>query len=380
MRINKKSIKNIKLRDRHFNFWKLHDAQMKYLIKQNKGKKVKKSQLKLIDELYVGVLEAHDEETQIYRDFSVTEQRTLEIERIYYQINLEPLIMRYGAYMNWYSYRLNYNTKFDFRSCIRVIYYPHEIEIKGVIPKFKKYINKRALRNIDIYNYLYFLSLHYENPSVESLASIDLKQFCMFYESQISNYDFLNTCERFLRPLQLINKWGYKVKDFTTYIDHLNLVDALGLDLHSPKYIAPKDLEKAHQQLINLQNKRKDKITKGMENEYHNIINKYKLKDVDFDSKDFIIKPILSVKEVKDEALEQHNCLFRNKYYKKPNTLLFTSFDKKQNKLETIEYNIISEKIIQSHGLNNIDTDLHDNIVDWGSKQITNYIRRLKLC
>ena len=389
MTFNKKYVKNIKFRARHFNFRKLHDDQVKYLLKENNGKKIKKNQWKLIDELYVGVLEAHDD-VQVYRVFSVTEDRTLEIERIYYQINLEPLIMRYGAYMNWYSYKLNYNTNFDFRNCIRVVYYPHDLIITSVLPELKKYVNKRYLKKMDICRYLNFVCQNIKNWKMESLASINLKQFCQLYESQYSDYSVLGICDNYLRTFQLINKWGYKIKEreIGVYIDHLDTIKALELDLRSPKYICPKNLEIEHQHYLEMRIRRdaklhdkrmEESVTPADEEAYkQNKIDKYNLENVEFRSDHFIIKPILNIHQVIKEAEYQHNCLFDNKYYKKDQTLLFTSTDKKGQKLETIEFNLTYNEIVQSRGRFNKLTDLHNEIVDVGTKQIANYILRLE--
>ena len=285
----------------------------------------------------------------------------LEIQRGFFNESGEDLLMSYGAYMNHYCYRLNYDSNFDFRWQRRIHYYVHKLVIKNVLPQIKKYVIQYLKKNTDIYDYIKFVLQESKNENVESVASVNLKNFIDMFNGQHSNYAVIRACDKYKRSLQLIAKWGYKVKNWHSYIDHLDLVKELGFDLRNAKYIAPKDFNKAHAELSR---KKDEYISAEKEKAYAEKINKYKLKEFYFENDNIYIKPLITVKQVREEGKEQHHCVFSKEYYQKKDTLLFTSFAKSTNeKLETIEFNLDDKFVVQSRGKYNEPTDLHDCIV-----------------
>lgn len=331
---------------------------------------------KFIEELFVGELDTF-ENIQIFRVFRVVNFRCHEIQRFYYDENGNVLIMSYGSFFNRYAYSLDYSTKFIFRKFCRVHYYVHKLIIKNVLPSLKNYIKPYLAKETDIYEYLLFVLKCKSNYKLESIACINYKLFIDIFNNTSYNYQFINIIEKNFRQFQLIAKWNYKISsgaygwNTRMYLDYLDLLRYFGKDLHSPKYLCPKNLRKEHDKLV--EKKEGAIILEDDRLSYAIKMNKYKLFEFKCSSDNFIIKPLLTIDDVRKEGAVQSHCVFKNEYYKDENSLLFTSFYKGK-KLETIEYSIEKKKVIQCLGYKNECTEYHDQILDLANTYITNYL------
>ena len=96
-----------------------------------------------------------------------------------------------------------------------------------------------------------------------------------------------------------------------------------------------------------------------------------------FGSEDIRISPLKSVEEFAEEGLAMHHCVYAMGYYdgeRHPDSLIMSARDKEGNRLETIEVNTKSWKIIQSRGVCNQNSPRHEDIV----RLITNYMPLLR--
>ena len=75
------------------------------------------------------------------------------------------------------------------------------------------------------------------------------------------------------------------------------------------------------------------------------------------------IRVLQSVDEFKEEGDAMHHCVFTNSYYNKVDSLILTARDAEGNRLETIEIDLKSFKIVQSRGVCNQDSPKHKEIV-----------------
>lgn len=69
-----------------------------------------------------------------------------------------------------------------------------------------------------------------------------------------------------------------------------------------------------------------------------------------------------------------HHCVYRMKYYKKPESLILSARDKEGKRLETVEVSLKTFKVVQSRGLQNNSTRAHDEIISLVEKNM-NLIR-----
>lgn len=309
-----------------------------------------------------------------------------EVQRYFFN-DKTMLFQSYGCYMFWH-YRVNKSTKLDYRDCLKIYYHPDRINIKSVLPVFEKWLKEDIISRIN--NYYYFEYLTQFTQNAESLLSINRELFIQVYKNEYSNTNFNNTLDKFIRTFQLITKWGYKVENIANYVDHLNSLARLGLDLKSPKWVAPKDFWENHNQVNRLMerywekerlNREKEKLEKNKEynTEFMERLNKYGLVGLCIVSNGIKIIPLLSVEDVYAEGKQQHHCVYANGYYKKADTLLFTSFDENDNKLETIEYNLDQMKVVQSRGACNKHLAQHDDIVNLANTEITKHLMQNRL-
>ncbi|MDE6095836.1 MAG: PcfJ domain-containing protein [Muribaculaceae bacterium] len=171
----------------------------------------------------------------------------------------------------------------------------------------------------------------------------------------------------YLHSVRIANRRGYKVTDAGMWIDMLNMARRLGLDTHNPSVVCPPDLREAHDRMlarvakIDLATDRETAI--ASEKGYRRDKGRYFGILID-DDPDITLKVITSVEEVLEEADAMHHCVFANKYYEKPHSLLLSARDKKGERLETVELSLRSFKVLQSRGRHNQLTDAHDRIID----------------
>ena len=93
-----------------------------------------------------------------------------------------------------------------------------------------------------------------------------------------------------------------------------------------------------------------------------------------FGDENIKIEPLRSVKEFAEEGKAMHHCVFAMGYYdaeKHPDSLILSAKDKKGNRLETIEVNTKSWKVVQSRAVCNGKTDQHNAIVNMVTKHMT---------
>lgn len=167
-------------------------------------------------------------------------------------------------------------------------------------------------------------------------------------------------------------------------------------DLHNPAYICPEQLQKAHDYWLSLALSRKKKMSDRMtklrqiqeekrqlayieEQARREEENKKRAKSIariyvakrkpffDIDITDGVIhvKVLKTVDEFFEEGKEMHHCVFSNRYYdvcERPNCLILSATVNGQ-RMETIEIDLSTLKIIQCQGKYNQNSPFHDAIL-----------------
>lgn len=175
----------------------------------------------------------------------------------------------------------------------------------------------------------------------------------------------------------------YIVDDGSLYMDYLELLRYFNLDTHNAKYVCPGDLKKEHDRLLKRKNKieakkeleKKMQETKVFEEQYRERMQAFF--SLSFGSGDIQIQPLKSVEEFAEEGMAMHHCVYAMGYYdskRHPDSLIMSAKDKEGNRLETIEVNTKSWKVIQSRGVCNQNSPHHEDIV----KLVTNYMPLLR--
>ena len=161
---------------------------------------------------------------------------------------------------------------------------------------------------------------------------------------------------------------GYDIEDISIWCDYVDMLRRLGKDIHSPKYVCPTDLHREHdrrQHELRRQWEREEKEKrrkKAMEDEkrFHEL--KSKFFGIRFTDGTIQVHVLESVQEHLEEGTAMHHCVFSNEYYLKENSLILSATIEGR-RIETIEVNLDTLKVVQSRGVCNKNTEYHDQIV-----------------
>ena len=171
------------------------------------------------------------------------------------------------------------------------------------------------------------------------------------------------------RALPILKRNGYIVEDAPSWVDYIDELRELGLDTHSPKYVCPADLQAAHRRTSRRVERKREaerheenrKKAASYESAYWEEKNKFFGMVISDGA--ITIRPLLSVMEFADEAAAMHHCVFSGEYFKRKTSLILTARNAADKRLETIEFDLRSFRVLQSRGVNNSNTENHDHIL-----------------
>lgn len=260
-----------------------------------------------------------------------------------------------------------------------------------------------------------FLSVYTKNLGKNpSFALIDAPTLlgdifgCPYLESlyKAGNYDKL---KGMLRSVEYLNKYwpsvkialrhGYEPDHWPSYWEHLQALKYLRYDMHSPRYVAPKDFGVLHDRIMRQYRNRLDKIarTRNENNRLRYAIqqeewekrraeeaHKYaqtfaeriaKFAGLQIEDADLVISPLMTIEAFKDEGNAMHHCVFTNNYWKNKDCIILSARTLAENeRVETIEVSLIDYTIAQSQGIYNVPTERHQEIIGL----VTNAMPRIK--
>lgn len=213
------------------------------------------------------------------------------------------------------------------------------------------------------------------------------------YEKVYKYFGAKNICKYF-SSLKICIRNKYKISDPGIYFDLLVALEKLGLDLKNAHYVCPLDLHKAHNYYIDkaasTEEKRQIANREKMEAEekakalrVKNFTEKTFKKekemffDLQFSKNKIVIEPLTSIKEFEKEGTELKHCIYKNKYYLKENTLLFSA-KVKGKRTETIEFDLNQSVLLQCRGYDNKDSKYHKDIMNFFKTKIPLIRKRIQ--
>ena len=181
----------------------------------------------------------------------------------------------------------------------------------------------------------------------------------------LDNSRAFDTC---WQSYKIATRNGYDIEDISIWCDYVDMLRKLGKDIHSPKYVCPTDLHREHdrrQHELRRQREKEEKAKrckKAMEDEkrFHEL--KSKFFGIRFTDGTIRVHVLESVQEHLEEGMAMHHCVFSNEYYLKENSLILSATIEGR-RIETIEVNLDTLKVVQSRGICNQNTEYHDQIV-----------------
>lgn len=168
-------------------------------------------------------------------------------------------------------------------------------------------------------------------------------------------------------PWEAINvatRHKYQFKDVRTWCDYIGDLQELGLDIHSPHYLCPDDLERTHFQMQARRAKkttRKEDLAKAERENPAYVKRMEPYFGLEFTDHELTIRTLRSVKEVLEEGNHLGHCVFRCEYYKHGTLLMTARVDGKR--AETVEISTRDFTVLQSRGYGDTSSPYHKRIV-----------------
>lgn len=144
---------------------------------------------------------------------------------------------------------------------------------------------------------------------------------------------------------------NYFPKHGTDWLDMVAALEACDKDVHNAFYVCPANLDEAHDYWIN----RKRKLERERDDKADNLTyvkEHKKYFHIELKTGDITIRPLQSVTEFKEEGDAMGHCVYSMKYYKKANSLILSA-RRNDERVATIEYDLLSGKILQCRGVSN---------------------------
>ena len=172
------------------------------------------------------------------------------------------------------------------------------------------------------------------------------------------------------------NRHGYIVRVASMWCDYVDLLHHFHKDTHSPHYVCPGNLQAAHDRMM-LRKQREDERINAEKRKKEAVKHEADYAKrcgmfigIEFSNGRISCHVLQSVAEFVAEGEVMHHCVFVNSYYKKEDTIILSARNKDGLRLETVEYNLKSKKVVQSRGRFNKTTQYHNEIVALCNKEL----------
>lgn len=185
--------------------------------------------------------------------------------------------------------------------------------------------------------------------------------------------------------VNICNRNRYIVRDAGLWYDMLDALDTLGLDTHSPHYICPDNLERAHDVFV----RRAERLVAKMEYEKKRkelAVNEPKFQQMKgcyfgicFGNENVTVTVLSSLLQYIEEGKAMHHCVDSNGYWKKKESLILSARDKANRRLATVELSLNTFKVLQCRAECNKVPDQFDEIVQLVESHKADFIKAKQL-
>lgn len=229
----------------------------------------------------------------------------------------------------------------------------------NLIPFFKKYGFKCGTYGIDpqrIFGYVV------KNNRAETLLKTGQTGLLKLFINDTSK-----SIDKYWASIRICIRNNYKVTKAAEWCDYIDALDFLGKDIHNAKYVCPKNLDKEHDRILRkalgiseikeMENRTPEFLAK----EFRYKMSKHMFFGLVITDEELTIKVIDSVTAMILEGEAMHHCV--GKYYDKEKSLIFSATIN-DKRIETVEVNLDTLRVVQSHGVCNKNTPYHTRIVN----------------
>lgn len=235
-----------------------------------------------------------------------------------------------------------------------------------VLPIYKRNGIRNNFHGISPYNLLTGI-LH--DSTMETL--LKAKQYSLL--SMRSDRD--PRINRYWSAIKICMRNRYIVKDAKSWLDYLDLLERYGKDLRNAKFVCPKNFKREHDHYVakyreQLRREEEERnrlnIEKQQQRAAKAAASYTKMRAAFFGicivDDDLSITVLQNVEEFKAEGDAHKHCVYTNAYYKKKDSLIMSA-QVNGVRIETIEMNLATLKVVQSRGLKNQATEYNARIL-----------------
>lgn len=173
--------------------------------------------------------------------------------------------------------------------------------------------------------------------------------------------------ERFRHAIHVANRARYKVKDASMWVDYLELLEYFHLDTHNAHYVCPRNLKAEHDRLdakkkrIEAKRAAEKKKKEAAKDEAIYRADKQAFFGIRFGNDSIVVSVIQSVAALIEEGEAMHHCVAS--YRRKKESLILSARDREGKRIETVEVNLKTFKVVQSRAVCNGTSERHNEIV-----------------
>lgn len=299
-----------------------------------------------------------------YRNFEpgVCDEDKLLVSFLYYSNKypvLEKLLLegfgmivrQFVNFKNGYYYYNSSNFKgriFNFRkSTVAEVFKCNKAELRKIREKIPSPLGRTQTAIIEE---LFFIRNKISVTDAYYLRSTDI----IYHQKQL---DLLHKYRSYHKIVKYFKQ--QKLETFRDYNDYLILLDRLNIDKDNENTLFPSNFKTAHDSAVQMLQQKEDEERKAKLEQklskFNKLLKKYK-KKYTYSSKGLIIRPLVSIDEVYEEAQQQNNCVYTNyceKYLKGKTILLVVRKVAEPDKAYcTVEISL-NDELIQCRAKNN---------------------------
>lgn len=190
------------------------------------------------------------------------------------------------------------------------------------------------------------------------------------------------TLLRFWKSIVICQRHGYKIDEPSNWLDMMNILERMGKDLNSPKYIMPEDIKSAHDHWVKKMHhiQQKERFQRELEQakEQESIFRKLKSRffGISITENDLTICVLESVREHILEGKALCHCVGQCGYALKEKSLILSAMVNGV-RTETIEINLDRLDIVQCYGVYNKPSPHHERIINLMNRNLYQIKRRM---
>lgn len=231
----------------------------------------------------------------------------------------ETIVRQFVSFKNGYYYHYGSKFKgriFNFRkSTVAEVFKCNKAELREIKEKIPNPLGRTQSAIIEE---LFFIRNKISVTDAYYLRSTDI----IYHQEQL---DLLHKYRSYHKIVKYFKQQN--LETFRDYNDYLILLDRLNISKDNENTLFPSDFKVAHDNAVQMLQQKEDEERKAkLEqklNKFNKLLKKYK-KKYTYSSKGLIIRPLVSIDEVYEEAQQQNNCVYINycEKYLKGRTIL----------------------------------------------------------